>query len=150
MKCMGPNTCVPAITGNLCFWFCSTPSLSNQQTWPDLTLQACKRTNRQFACENSFCVNMDTRCDGKVDRRETSDEQECGILFLEPGFNEMLTPPPLDRSPDLLVNISSYFVSLQNSASPSSRGRLLYIHPVGCRLSVVGCRHVLSPLILPP
>ena len=34
---------------------------------------------------------------------------------------------------------------LQNSASLSSRGRLLYIHPVVGRR-----RHVLSPLILPP
>ena len=40
-----------------------------------------------------------------------------------------------------------FFLIWQNSASPSSRGRLLYNSP--CRSSSVGC-HVLSPLILPP
>ena len=47
------------------------------------------------------------------------------------------------QSYNLIVNMQ---LILQNSASPSSRGRLLYIHP----LVVVGCRNVLSPLILPP
>ena len=36
---------------------------------------------------------------------------------------------------------------LQNSAFQPSRGRLLYIHHVG---RSVGCRHILSPLLLPP
>ena len=41
-----------------------------------------------------------------------------------------------------------FIVILQNFASPSPRGRLLYIHPVV--VVVVGRRHVLSPLILHP
>ena len=42
--------------------------------------------------------------------------------------------------------MSLLFSLLQNSASPSSRGRLLYIHPVSWSVG----RHVSLPLILPP
>ena len=70
-----------------------------------LTLHACKSAG-QFACGNAFCIDMERRCDGKVDCRDASDEQDCGILLLEPGYNKMLTPAPLDGSSDLLVNIS--------------------------------------------
>ena len=70
-----------------------------------LTLHACDPAE-QFACGNAFCIDMERRCDGKVDCRDASDEQDCGILVLEPGYNMMLTPAPLDGSADLLVNIS--------------------------------------------
>ena len=81
---------------------CSSNRVSYRTT---LTLHACKSAG-QFACGNAFCIDMERRCDGKVDCRDASDEEDCGILLLEPGYNKMLTPAPLDRSSDLLVNIS--------------------------------------------
>ena len=56
-------------------------------------------------------------------------------------------PPTLSSSSFSLKSLSSLpsspsFKELQNSASPSSRGRLLYIHPV-----VVGCRRLSSRFV---
>ena len=54
----------------------------------------------------------------------------------------------MKKTNTLFVRLSSI---LQNSAFEPSRGRLLYIHPVGWLVGwSVGRRHVLLPLILPP
>ena len=59
----------------------------------------------QFACDNAFCIAMESRCDAVKDCVDGSDEQDCDVFVIPQGYMRDLTPIP-KTGHDVLVNFS--------------------------------------------
>ena len=82
-------------------WKCSTEEYSYTTK---LTLHTCK-PDKEFACDNGFCIIMEKRCDGRENCDDGSDEQDCSKIIIKPGYKKSLTPVPVSGN-NLVVNIS--------------------------------------------
>ena len=51
-------------------------------------------------------MNLDKRCDGKIDCQDRSDEEECKVFISFKGYNKFLPPPPSGDEPKLSINYS--------------------------------------------
>ena len=55
-----------------------------------LKLSGCKDT--EFTCHDGQCVKMEERCDQRVNCRDQSDENDCSLLVLKPGYKKKVAP----------------------------------------------------------
>ena len=53
-------------------------------------------------------MNLDERCDGKLDCRDRSDEDDCKLFVTFKGYNKFLAPPGIGNGLNLSLNTSIY------------------------------------------
>ena len=76
-----------------------------------LTLKKGKTYNTTFKLSVSLLA---TRCDGKTDCDDNSDELQCSVVEIHSSYNRFLSPPPLEIGSKLRVNMSVKIHSLDN------------------------------------
>lgn len=60
----------------------------------------------EFTCSNGYCLNLEERCDGKVDCQDASDEKDCKAFITFPGYNQFLVPPAVGNDSSLTMKVS--------------------------------------------
>ena len=69
-----------------------------------LSFSSCSQNH--FTCSDGNCVEMDERCDGRLNCMDGSDEQQCRLVVPSIGYNKFLSPPPINGEEYLYVNVS--------------------------------------------
>ena len=80
--------------------FCSTEEIYTRT----LILSSCSQD--EFSCNDGSCVKMEVRCDGRMDCRDKSDEEECRYLIPTIGYDKFLVPPPMGDEKTTLINMT--------------------------------------------
>ena len=60
-----------------------------------LKLTGC--SEEEFTCSDGSCVSMTSRCNGKNDCSDETDEAECKAFVQSVGYDPFTVPPPLDN-----------------------------------------------------
>ena len=60
-----------------------------------LSFSSCNST--EFSCDNGICVDMNDRCNGKVNCLDESDEIDCNIIVAKSSYNKDMNPPPMEE-----------------------------------------------------
>lgn len=68
----------------------------------NLTLSVCGKG--QFTCADGKCVDLSQRCDLRVDCSDQSDEIECSLVDIPPGYSTVIPPPPINVSHPLNIH----------------------------------------------
>lgn len=58
----------------------------------------------EFTCKDGQCIDINTRCDQIVNCRDNSDESNCNLLLLNPGYNFEVPPFTTVSSQCRLIN----------------------------------------------
>ncbi|XP_045585044.2 glycine receptor subunit alpha-2 isoform X2 [Procambarus clarkii] len=76
----------------------------------NLTLSVCG--SGMFTCRSGSCIGLHQRCDLKVDCPDKSDEVQCTLVDILPGYSVNIPPPPLAGESQLsvyfIINILSF------------------------------------------
>ena len=87
-----------------------------------LTLTGCSKT--QFTCTDGSCVEMDERCNGRVDCEDKSDESGCRIANILSTYSKGITPAPLPGNSKAKVTLS---VQLQSILMLDELAEIMYV-----------------------
>ena len=69
-----------------------------------LSLTAC--TDTEFTCDNGLCVDMDERCNGRVNCLDQSDETDCDIIVATSSYKKDMNPPPMAQEDKAKIIVS--------------------------------------------
>ena len=69
-----------------------------------LTMTGCSKS--QFTCGDGSCVEMEDRCNGRVDCQDNTDEIHCSIAIILSSYSKAMNPPPLPGNPKTRVMLS--------------------------------------------
>ncbi len=61
-----------------------------------LNINSCDDFN-EYNCRDGGCVDIASRCDGRNDCRDDSDEEDCDKIVLEPSYRLHFPPNPEDE-----------------------------------------------------
>ena len=75
-----------------------------------LTLTGCKRT--EFTCTDGSCVEMEKRCNGRLDCEDKSDESDCSIANILSTYSKGITPAPLPGETKARVMLSVHLEAI--------------------------------------
>lgn len=74
-----------------------------------LTLSTC--SSGEYTCNDGSCIKLEKRCDLRVDCPDDSDEIDCSLLDIPPGYSMSIPPPPLLIGDPLRINVSVQLTS---------------------------------------
>jgi len=63
-------------------------------------------SQKEFTCNNGICVDMATRCDGKNDCADESDEAGCKSFVQSIGYDRFKVPPPINNETKLHISVA--------------------------------------------
>ncbi|KAG7166368.1 Glycine receptor subunit alpha-4-like 3, partial [Homarus americanus] len=64
----------------------------------NLTLSVCGKG--QFTCADGSCIDLTQRCDLRINCLDQSDEAQCSLVDIPPGYRTVIPPPPItDNNP---------------------------------------------------
>ncbi|XP_064113366.1 uncharacterized protein LOC135220009 isoform X1 [Macrobrachium nipponense] len=83
----------------------------------NLTLSICGKG--LFTCSDGTCIDVNNRCDLRVDCSDQSDEAGCSLLSIPEGYMENIPPPPITKNEPLhilfTINIT-YFPQIKTDS----------------------------------
>ena len=73
-----------------------------------LTLTPC--SDDEFSCDNGICIPMNKRCNGKLECKDGSDEDNCDLVVFNNGYNKYLVP--MDSNSKFTVSVYLYILEI--------------------------------------
>ena len=72
--------------------------------------------DNQFTCDDGQCIDIEERCDQSVDCEDSSDENNCQMLYIEKNYNKEMPPFILNKTTKSIrtanVNVSVTIVDI--------------------------------------
>ena len=90
--------------GNLQWTITNDTECSHETFTTTLSLTSCK--SNQFTCNDGLCVNLEDRCNGQPECKDTTDEINCKVIETDQSYNRFLSPPPPLAFPKLPIYVS--------------------------------------------
>ncbi|XP_071522701.1 uncharacterized protein [Panulirus ornatus] len=75
----------------------------------NMTLSVCNQ--KQFTCADGTCIDLQRRCDMREDCPDQSDEAQCKLVVIPPGYRPTLPPPSPTYTQPLPIRFSVNLVA---------------------------------------
>ena len=76
------------------------------------TISVCKYPT-EFTCDSGYCIEIDKRCDEKMDCLDESDEKHCNLIEIPPAYRRSNAPESPTDSP-MTIKIQSRIISIDS------------------------------------